>query len=143
MGDIVWSINPELDTVTDLVQRMRRFCVDLLTGSDIEFRFSVSGPAQASSLGSNTRREVYLIFKEALNNLVRHSACTRAEILISVETRVLRLCISDNGKGPGSREEIAGHGLMNIAERARRMGGTLNISDDQPGTRIMLEAPLS
>ena len=143
MGDIVWSINPELDTVTDLVQRMRRFCVDLFSGRDIEFRFSVSGPGQASSLATNTRREVYLIFKEALNNLVRHSACTRAEILISVETRVLRLCISDNGRGPASKEEIAGQGLINIAGRARRLGGTLNVSDGQPGMRITLDVPLT
>ena len=142
MGDIVWSINPQCDSLSDLLQRMRRFSSDVLSGSEIDFSFIVSAPEQTLRLDTNTRREVYLIFKEMLNNLIRHSACTTASITMSVENGCLTLDVTDNGNGLGEGENRAGHGLRNITERARRMGGKVHIADTLYGLQINLQVPL-
>ncbi len=68
MGDIVWAINPKRDSYFDLVQRMRRFATELLSSHGIEFQFQASEVSHDFKLGANIRRDVYLFFKESLNN---------------------------------------------------------------------------
>src|SRR4029434_6023556 len=80
MGDIVWAINPKRDRVGDLLQRMRHFASDTLTGKDIHFTLRAPELGRELTLGADVRREVLLIFKEAVNNVVRHAACRRVDI---------------------------------------------------------------
>ena len=80
MGDIVWAIDPHRDTPTHLAQRMRRLASDLLSARGIEVRFEIAD-ASHPRLGADVRREVFLIFKEALHNITRHAQATRVEIV--------------------------------------------------------------
>src|SRR5262249_38491712 len=75
MSDIVWAINPRKDHLRDLTQRMRRFCSDTLTAHQIRFNFVAPSTEPDLKLGADLRREVFLIFKESVNNLARHAAC--------------------------------------------------------------------
>src|SRR6266853_131337 len=79
MSDIVWAINPRKDHLGDLTQRMRRFSGDLLASRGIELRFRVGGAGERRLLAEE-RREVFLIFKETINNMARHSGCTEVDI---------------------------------------------------------------
>ncbi len=76
MSDIVWAINPQRDHLSDLVHRMRRFAADTLTVRNIEFQLKLPADGEDIKLEGNLRREVFLIFKEALNNLqsVKHGS---------------------------------------------------------------------
>ena len=113
MSDIVWAINPQKDHLSDLAQRMRSLASDMLMASQIEFRFT--GPTVSDfPLGANLRREVFLIFKESVNNIVKHSGATEAQIDFSVNQDELFLRVNDNGRGFDTAEESDGHGLVSI-----------------------------
>jgi len=145
MSDIVWAINPERDSLGDLTQRMRHFASDVFNARGIDFRFRLPDSAQDVSLGANFRREVFLIFKEAVNNAVRHSQCAEAEIEFSVDPeRNLHLRFSDNGEGFDLSSQSNGHGLASMRERTQGLGGTLEItSTPGKGTVLVFEIPLS
>jgi signal transduction histidine kinase/ligand-binding sensor domain-containing protein len=146
MSEIVWSLNPEHNQVVDLVQRMRRFASDVFVARGIEFAFQAPVESLDSRLRSDVRRQIYLIFKEAVNNCVRHSQCARVELSLKVEKGELYLRVADNGCAIGAGKPgangIGGHGLKNMRERAAAMGGTLEItSNDAQGTLVCLRVP--
>jgi ligand-binding sensor domain-containing protein/signal transduction histidine kinase len=142
MSDIVWAISPGQDHLRDLQQRMRRFASDLFAARNIDFVFRAPAADQDLKLGADMRREVYLVFKEAVNNIVRHADCTQAEIDFSRERDWLALRVSDNGKGLPA-ESGAGHGLLNMQARAQALGGEVDIgSTAGGGTTIALRVPL-
>src|SRR6185369_10371820 len=148
MSDIVWAVNPQRDNLSDLTHRMRRFAEDLLDAKDIDFTIRSSLDDKDVPLGADLRCEVYLIFKECINNLVKHSGCTQAAVAFTISGPWLAISISDNGKGfePGSNGasgSMGGHGLTSMQRRAQALGGSLTIdSRIGSGTSITLRVPL-
>jgi signal transduction histidine kinase/ligand-binding sensor domain-containing protein len=143
MSEIVWAINPHKDRLGDLSQRMRHFASDLLTARQIEFRFLAADLNRDVKVGANVRRECLLIFKEGVNNIVRHSCCTEVEIEFRAENNHLLMTLSDNGKGFDVVEQSDGHGLSSMRERTRALGGNLEVdSGHGRGTRLTLTIPL-
>jgi signal transduction histidine kinase len=143
MSDIVWAINPQKDHLSDLALRMRRFASDVFTTRNIKFNLREPDEEQDIRLGANMRREVFLIFKESVNNMVRHSGCTEANIDFQIADRRLSLEVSDNGKGFDASQVADGHGLMSMRDRAQDIGGKLEIrSNPGGGTAVSLEIPL-
>ena len=144
MSDIVWAINPNKDHLSDLIQRMRRFASDLFTARQIEFSFNAPGEEQALKIGADLRRQVFLIFKEAVNNVARHSACKEAEIELRIEGAWLALSLMDNGPGFDPAQTSAGQGLASMRARAQSLGGELQIvSSNGKGTTVLLKVPLA
>jgi signal transduction histidine kinase/streptogramin lyase len=141
MSDIVWAINPEKDHLRDLTQRMRRFASDVFTARCVDFQFHGPAPDQDLSIGPDVRRQVFLIFKEGVNNAVLHSGCTRADIDFSVQKHWLVLRLQDNGKGFDLHECDAGHGLASMRARAASLGGFFELRSGQ-GTEMTLRLPL-
>ena len=142
MSDIVWVINPTRDQLRDLVQRMRRFASDLFTASGVDFSFHAP-EEQDVRVGADFRRQLFLIFKEAANNVARHSDCTKADIGLTIEDGLFSLTVKDNGCGFDTAEATEGNGLINLRERARLLKAELLV-DSQPGkgTTVTLRAPL-
>ncbi len=99
MSDIVWAINPQKDHLRDLTQRMRRFAADSFTARNIKFQLRLPDAEADIKLGANLRREVFLIFKESVNNMVRHANCTEADIELHFTADALLLRLRDNGRG--------------------------------------------
>ncbi len=143
MSDIVWAINPRRDRLSDLTQRMRRFASDVLTARQIEFTFQAPDAQHDLRLGADTRREVFMIFKESINNTLRHSGCSKATINFLIEDGVLELRLYDNGRGFDPQIENEGNGLASMRQRATKLGGrfTLN-SGNGDGTTVTLRAPV-
>ena len=144
MSDIVWAINPQRDHLRDLVHRMRRFAADTLTARNIEFALDLPSENLETKIEGNPRREVFRIFKEALNNIVRHSGCTRAQIAMQLHGgHSLFLTLRDNGKGFDINRESEGHGLSSMRSRAEALGPIYRRSTAGEGTGIELHAPIS
>jgi signal transduction histidine kinase len=153
MSDIVWAINPAKDHLSDLTQRMRRVASDLLSPKGIAVHFRSREEDRAITIKTNARREVFLIFKESINNIAKHSAAKNVEIDIEIKLDLLLLKINDDGRGfvcgaPSfedtlSSEGPSGNGLRNMRKRAAEMGGRFDI-DSSPGrgTSSLLELPL-
>jgi signal transduction histidine kinase/ligand-binding sensor domain-containing protein len=148
MSEIVWAMNPSRDYVGGLVQRMRNFASDVLTGRNVSLAFRSREADLNLALQSDIRRQVFLIFKEAVNNVSRHARCTSAEVDVAVEKGELSFRLRDDGIGfaagtPGNGQ-ISGHGLNSMKERAAKLGGTLEItSRTGEGTSLFLRVPLS
>jgi two-component system, NarL family, sensor histidine kinase UhpB len=140
MADIVWTISPENDQFEKIILRMRSFAYELLGARQIEFRFVADSNISNMKLSMDARRNLYLIFKEATNNLVKYSAASRALFSIKEDKGKLVMMIQDNGKGFDSQQETEGNGLRNMKRRAVEMGAALNIhSTPGHGTTIQLE----
>lgn len=148
MSDIVWSINPTKDHFSDLTQRMRRFASDLLTARNIVLQFHASHSDDSLIVNSNIRREVFLIFKEAINNIVRHSGARRVDVTVGVEGDELRVTINDDGCGSSRNgEQVAavdegGNGIPSMRKRAREMNGKFELAFSAEGTRIDFTIPI-
>lgn len=148
MSDIVWAVNPQRDHLSDLTHRMRRFAEDMLDAKGIDFTIHSSLEDKDVHLGADLRREVYLIFKECINNLVKHSDCTKATVSFSLDGPWLTISIADNGKGfepraNGSSTGMGGHGLASMQRRAQALGGSLKISSAiNHGTTTTLSVPI-
>jgi signal transduction histidine kinase/ligand-binding sensor domain-containing protein len=146
MSDIVWSINPAKDHLSDLVQRMRRFAADLLSPLGISFRFVAPEIAEEIVVSSSIRREIFLIFKEAINNIVRHSGATDVRIELAIEGDEIVFRISDNGRGfvPSElKDSFSGNGFPGMRRRVNELGGRLSVvSEAGAGTTISVNTPL-
>jgi ligand-binding sensor domain-containing protein/two-component sensor histidine kinase len=142
MSDIVWAINPEKDHLLNLTQRMRRLASEVLPASNIEFQF-IAPPSESDvKLGANVRREVFLIFKESLNNTVRHSGCMRAKIELQVDRSSLFLRFWDDGRGFDPNLTADGNGLRSMRVRAAALKGEFSIdSVNGGGTTTRLKIP--
>lgn len=143
MADIVWAINPKRDHLIDLTQRMRQFAGDVLAARNIEFTFAAPGLESDIRIETDVRREVFLIFKEAINNAVRHSECSSVEIKFGVNDTRLMLKVADDGRSFDPARTSSGHGLASMKRRAESIGGTLDIlAGAGRSTTITLQAPL-
>jgi ligand-binding sensor domain-containing protein/signal transduction histidine kinase len=142
MSDIVWAINPQQDRLSDLVRRMRRVASEALPARDIEFTFNA--PGLDLKLGADIRRQVFLMFKETINNLVRHSNCALASIDLRIEGTCLVLTVTDNGKGFEPDQINEGNGLISLRRRARSLGGETVVSSRKgEGATVMIKVPYS
>jgi signal transduction histidine kinase/ligand-binding sensor domain-containing protein len=143
MSDIVWAVNPAKDHLSDLSQRMRREAADAFTAANIAFHLELPPPEIEIKMGANLRRELFLIFKEGINNMVKHSGCSEAAVRMAIQEGVLRLEVRDNGRGFDSSRSSEGHGLTSLRRRASALGGTLAIvSAPGAGTAVTLDLPL-
>jgi signal transduction histidine kinase len=139
MSDIVWAINPQRDSLRDLVRRMRRHAEDIFTTRDIALEFRAPDADEHLKLGVDVRRDLFLIFKEAVNNVARHSRCSSVKIDFRADGSELLLQVSDNGEGFDPAIESEGQGLMSMRRRARTLNGTIEIvSRAGAGTTIRL-----
>ncbi len=147
MNDIVWSINPKNDKMEMIIARMRQYAAEILEAANIAFTLEMDDESKQVSLPVEKRKDFYLIFKEAVNNLAKYSRATQAHIKISCNNKSIILSITDNGVGfaenPKSRNG-AGNGLRNMKSRAAQLKGELTLTS-QPnlGTTVMLKIPAS
>jgi ligand-binding sensor domain-containing protein/two-component sensor histidine kinase len=146
MSDIVWAINPQKDNLNDLARRMRRFAGETLAARDIQIHFHAPASEHYIKLGADVRRQVFLIFKETINNILRHADCTETGIALSLDRAWLVLAVSDNGKGISPDQtpdqKFDGHGLASMKQRAKKLGGNLEIhSPAGQGTTVTLKIP--
>jgi len=145
-SDIVWSVDPRHDRMDELVARVRAFGSDLLEPLGMAWRVDVDDDAAGVRLGAWQRREVYLILKEALHNVARHSGARSVAMRLSATRRSLDAELRDDGRGIDGRDGSSargGHGLGNMRSRAEALGGRLEIASAAgEGTTVRLHVPL-
>lgn len=145
MNDIVWSVNSEHDQLGDLVDRMRAYAQPLCESLDIDLKFEMDGDMASKKLDMEVRKNIYLIFKEAINNSIRHGHCTAIEVHFALVDGKPELAIADNGVGIGAdaidRLQLGGNGIGNMKRRATEIGGTLQLNDRPGGgTRVLFRS---
>ncbi|HEY1984730.1 MAG TPA: two-component regulator propeller domain-containing protein [Terracidiphilus sp.] len=141
VGDLVWTTNAQTETVGDLVRRMRSFATQLFEAKGIEFEMQVSDLPLQSPLEPGNLRQLYLIFKEAVNNAVRHSQCSHAQVLLRYEGGVFTMRVCNNGVGFTPAAKPGHHGLESLKARASLLKGSI-VWRFESGTTVELNVPL-
>lgn len=140
LGDMVWAINPVNDNTDSLITKMKELGGEICEYADVVFRFDVDAGTASIPMNAGKRKNVFLIFKEAVNNALKYSGCTEITAgLREAGTGQLLLFVHDNGKGFDETVVKKGNGLNNIKERALMAGGNIWV-DSSPtlGTTITL-----
>jgi signal transduction histidine kinase len=141
--DIVWTLNSSKDISGDIITRMNQYISHTLEPKDIACNFTADEKVNAELTDFVRKRNVYLIFKEAVNNAAKYSGCTEMTIQLKMENRKLLLTISDNGQGFDTAMDTLGNGLTNMNKRAVELHATLDIKSSLGhGTVISLSMPI-
>jgi signal transduction histidine kinase len=143
LDDIVWSIGSNNDTLGSTIARMTRYAAELFEAKQIKYRFTLPENMEGIRLSMEHRRNLYLIFKESTNNLVKYSRCTLASVHIQVVNKTFSLTLTDNGVGFDPAIQNDRNGIRNMKDRTARLHGELVVeSIAGEGTTIHLTFPM-
>ena len=143
MDDMVWSINPVNDEIYNIIDRMKKYAIEIYQRYNVEINFNLDPALYNKRLVMDRRHELFLVYKEAILNIGKHSKSKFAEVdMYCVKSRI-HLKITDYGKGFDVESEIYGRGLNEIRKRAAALNAKLNIfSKENNGTVITLDVPI-
>ena len=147
LADGIWAVDPRRDDLRSLGERLRQAAGELLEPAGISWRVEVPEGADRLRLTPDRRREIYLVLKEAIANVARHSGARHATLVVTPGRGRIRFELSDDGRGLGGAdargERLAGgRGLPNMRRRAESLGASLEIGGGPDGgTVVALEVP--
>lgn len=147
MSDIVWAINPRRDSIESVIDRVCSFASDTLCAKEVAWTVNSPPEIRSLHLTAEEKRNLYLIFKEAVNNAARHSHCMAASFTVKLERGELVMQITDDGIGLNSdsvdSRSMGGRGLINMKSRAAEIGARIDFIADKPqGTTIVVSLPI-
>lgn len=146
LDEIVWTVNPQNDTLDGLVNYICKYAQDYLAIAGLRYRLEVPAQLPNAPISPEVRHNVFLASKEAITNVVRHAQASSAWLRLKLEPGRFTLEIQDDGRGPaGTKEERAQirNGLRNMAKRMEDVGGSFEIgAAPERGTLVRLTAPL-
>lgn len=139
MSDIVWSFDARQDHIKDLIGRMKNYTQEMLTPINVVYTFTTEGMKDEAKINPLIRQNIYLIYKEAINNIVKHSHATEVKIDLFNRTGIFKMSILDNGKGEVLKKSPSGgQGIRNMKIRAEKINAKLSI-DDKGGYHLELK----
>lgn len=143
MSDIVWAIKPDNDRLKNMLTRMREYASHTLEPRNILTIFNVDENVLEHTLDMQQRKDVFLIYKEAINNAAKYSGATRVEVGLQKAVNSLILIIRDNGAGFDPDRELSSNGLKNMRARTEALNGKFKIiSGNGKGTEVSATFPL-
>lgn len=134
--DIVWLTNPSSDSLKDLISKMK----EVVENASGKFNLNFDYPKNISDINllPETKRNLFFIYKEALNNIAKHSGAKSVSIKFRLDNNTIFLSIKDDGKGFDSSAGSKGNGLKNISSRAKEINADLKF-ESNPGNGTSLE----
>jgi len=141
MSDIIWSINPEHQTLLDLKLRIKSFAADLLFPLGMNISYTTEDVDDDLKLSAIARKNIYLCFKELINNIAKHSRATEVRLTLICHEGILQCAIADNGIGFNPLLKGNGNGLHNVQRRIKQLGGEF-FYNSEPGKGVVLNFSL-
>lgn len=141
MRQIIWAMQPEGSDLASTVAHCIEHAREYLSDSGIELVVDRSNTLPQQHLSATQRRNLFLLIKEALHNVVKHAHATEVRIAVH-GADTLHITIHDNGKGIGAAPVNDGRGLPNMRKRTSELGGSI-VWHNEEGTRIRIELPLA
>jgi len=144
MDELVWTVNARNDTVERFAEFAAEFAEEHLALAGIRCRLQIQPDLENARLDADIRRHLFLGFKEAIHNAVKHARASEVRVGIGVDRGALVLEVADNGRGlPADRCTATGNGMRNMRERMEAAGGSVTAeSTPGAGTRLVFRAPI-
>jgi signal transduction histidine kinase len=143
LSDIIWSVNPEHNSVKNLFQKLREYATEMGAAKNIKVQVESSESLAELQLPVKIRHNVYLLFKEAINNAVKYSNASLFQLSVQHSNHSIAFAISDNGKGFDITTVKKGNGVMNMQKRADDIHAKFCLqSVPQKGTVISLQCQI-
>lgn len=143
LDELVWTVNARHDSVDGFAAYVARYAEEHVGAAGLRLRLQISPDLPPLEILSETRRHMYLAYKEAVNNCVKHAHASEILVGITLERSALRLEVSDNGKGLQGKDDPTGNGLTNMRERMAGVGGTVRFeARPDGGMSVILKAPI-
>lgn len=140
LRDLVWAVDKSSDRWSEVLTRMEHYAYDTLRPKEILFSLQTESIDVQQLLSPVDKRNLYLIFKEAVNNIAKHADAQHVMVCLRNSTSRFSLLIEDDGRSNGTLNK--GHGLNNLRQRAERMGGTLTYGfGEDRGFKVHLQLP--
>ena len=128
MSDIIWAINPQNDSGENFILRMKTHLSEITSGYEFEFHFDTNQEAENILLSTHARRNLYLVFKEATNNMIKYSKASHLHVTAKIVDNNFVFSLQDNGHGFELNSNKPGNGLSNMKKRIQDLGGNFEIS---------------
>jgi signal transduction histidine kinase len=142
MREVVWSVNPQCDTVSSLASFLEQQISQFLRAGNIKVELDFPEDIPALPIGGEARHQLALGVREALTNVVRHAQASNVVLSLAIEQDWLVVHVKDNGRGLGTSNRN-GDGLRNMRDRLQSIGGTFDFaSESGSGTTITFKVPL-
>ena len=142
MSDIVWMINPQRDTFYHLILRLKDSYADLMNAAGISFKTTNIEKFTILKLPMEYKQNIFLIFKEGINNSIKYSKCKKISLEANLDKDVLELILKDDGVGFLTEKDFLGNGILNMKSRANIIGAQLSIDSTELGTTIKFSGKL-
>lgn len=143
MSDIVWMVNPQRDSLYHLILRLKDTYSDLFNSMGISFGTVNLEKFSTIKLPMDYKQNLFLIFKEAVNNAVKHSNCKKITLEANLNKDLLELTLSDDGKGMELDKINYGNGILNMKSRTKILGGNLQVISSSQGTTIVFSGKIN
>lgn len=142
LDEIVWNMKMPDENFDELVAKMVNYAQAYLEDPELDFKVEVGPNFQGKRMKMSKRRELFLIFKELLNNIRKHSRATQVRIQLAERDGIFHLCVEDNGIGFDPVLRTERNGLKNLNDRIIKRKGSVHIdSKCNQGCRITLSLP--
>ncbi len=138
MNDIVWMINARNDNFENIIVRMRALAAEMFEAKNINLHLNFHDKLNHVKLGMDERKNFYLIYKEAINNIMKYAQCKNVWIDLWLLHNTIYLRIKDDGKGFDTSIKYIGNGLNNMQKRTENLNGKLKILS-QPNSGTLIE----
>jgi signal transduction histidine kinase/ligand-binding sensor domain-containing protein len=143
MDEIIWALNPSNDTTGDLIAYCNEYAYNYLSGSDIRVHLNTEQEIPDLLLNARQRRNIFLVIKEILNNVIKHSKAEDFYLTFGISDEILQIIASDNGQGFDQQQSSNRNGLKNICNRLNEIGGKADIvSSPGNGTSYVIHLNL-
>ncbi len=136
--EVIWTVNSSNDSLASLISYMNQYALELLDNAGIDYHVSIPEHIPDFMISGEYRRTLFLAFKEALNNTLKHAEATKVAVDFSIEEGVLLISVKDNGKGFDPQLLLAstGNGLLNMQARMLDIQGETRFKTSNRGTQV-------
>jgi signal transduction histidine kinase len=139
LRDMIWVLDDSLDTVDELITRLKQFAIPVAAASNIEAIIKAESDVNSRQLTKEEKRNLFLICKEAINNSIKYSGASRIDVDIAASGKKIQIVVADNGKGFNMDEVKKGYGLKNMQYRAGQIKYKVAlVSSPGNGTQITI-----
>jgi len=141
MNEIVWALNSNHDNLQSLIAYSRQYAVSYLDDLGIQSHVNIPDIIPSINISGNNRRTIFLLVKEALNNIAKHAQASRVNIDINIDEK-LKISVHDNGRGINLKQNNYGNGLLNMQKRVEGLQGSFELAN-YDGTNVIFTIPLN